>query len=160
MSFRTAPGITYRFYTGKPLFAYGSGLSLTSFDLVAVQEPLQSERKSSQYAVHHLITVATVELRPAVTLSNVGTLPGSSIAFAWFGPLDVHHQDYLAKRLGQAPPQHLLASYTRSRSLNVGEVQRLEFRVDINDLGFVDVSGTRVLPAGDYLLQLDLGPKG
>ena len=31
MEYDTAPGRSYRYYTGKPLFAFGSGISLTTF---------------------------------------------------------------------------------------------------------------------------------
>ena len=143
-----------RFYTGQPLFSYGSGLSLTVFALSSVQDSAQEQSPKV-----HFVNTATTEFTAAAMLSNVGSMAGSSVAFAWFGPSSAQHHEVLAKRLGQAPPQRMLAGYTRSDSLNVGESQRLDFRVDVADLDFVDTSGVRVLPAGEYVLQLDLGPK-
>ena len=33
MSMRTTPGRTYKFYTGKPVFSFGDGLSYTTFTM-------------------------------------------------------------------------------------------------------------------------------
>ncbi len=136
------------------------GLSLAKFMISAVQEPRsQKERQQLLNTAHHVVSATTTTLGPTAMLTNDGPLAGSSVVFVWFAPLDDRHQQELSERLGQAPPRRILASYTRSRSLSVGEAQLLDFHVRVEDLCFVDISGARVLPAGEYLLQLDLGPK-
>lgn len=151
----TPEGRTHRFYTGVPQFSYGEGLSYTSF---ALSEPSQSATRH-----HHVLHPEhkNGEIAVTVKLGNVGDKhAGSTVVLAWFSPSTHSDRKSLAARLGQDPPTRSLAGYTRSPSLRVGEETVLELKVAIDDLAFVDaVTASRVLPAGDYEMRVDLGPK-
>ena len=48
----------------------------------------------------------------------------------------------------------------RSPSLAAGEAKPVELKVRVDDLAFVDAkTAARVLPAGEYEIRVDLGPK-
>jgi hypothetical protein len=151
----TPEGRTHRFYTGVPEFSYGEGLSFTSFAL--------TESTTTRRHVLHPVD-ASGEITITVTLGNIGAEhAGSTVVMAWFAPAKAssnYHRSSLAVRLSQDPPTRSLAAYTRSRSLCVGEETLVELKVRVDDLAFVDaVTAERVLPAGEYEIRVDLGPK-
>jgi hypothetical protein len=71
---RVAPGRTYRYYR-EPLFAFGTGLSLTNWTLTATAPPCLAA-----------LSAATPNLACEVSLAlqNVGGLVGDSVVLAYF----------------------------------------------------------------------------
>ena len=71
-----APGRTYRYFTGKPLFTFGFGLSYTTFKLQA-----------------HNTTLLPVEMTPGdsprtvtINVTNVGGVSGDEVVMAYLRP--------------------------------------------------------------------------
>jgi len=157
---RTPEGRTHRFYTGVPQFSYGEGLSFTSFALSELKTSTMGTRRHVLHPVDASIRKMTV----TVTLENVGAKhAGSTVVMAWFAPAKSstnQHRTSLAARLGQDPPTRSLVAYRRSPSLRVGEETLIELTVRVDDLAFVNaMTAERVLPAGEYEIRIDLGPK-
>ncbi|MFP5235219.1 MAG: glycoside hydrolase family 3 C-terminal domain-containing protein [Acidobacteriota bacterium] len=116
---------TYRYFKGKPLFAFGDGLSYTSF--------AYSNVKLSADMLHAGDTL-TVE----ADVKNTGSLAGDEVA-----------EVYLTPPHTEVSPKLALAGFERVH-LNAGEMKHLAFRLDPRTLSQVDAKGDRAVRAGEY----------
>lgn len=81
MSMRVSPGRTYKFYTGTPVYAFGTGLSYTTFTCQWSGLP-----KGSLYKKPMNITFKDLQLRDVnyeVQVTNTGKVGGAISVLAY-----------------------------------------------------------------------------
>ena len=126
---------TYRYFTGKPLFSFGYGLSYTRFTF--------SGLKLSSPAV-----AAGKTLTVEATIKNTGEREGDEVA-----------QVYLTPPKTDVSPRHTLVAFRRVH-LAAGVSRHLSFKLDPRNLSVVDDKGVRRMAAGTYTLSLGGGQPG
>jgi beta-glucosidase len=120
---------TYRYFKGKPLYAFGDGLSYTTFSYSGVK--LSSKNLKAGDTL-------TVE----ADVRNTGSLPGDEVS-----------ELYLIPAPSGLAPKQMLAGFQRFH-LNPGEARRLTFTLDPRTLSQVDEKGARAVTQGNYKLSL------
>jgi beta-glucosidase len=116
---------TYRYFKGKPLYAFGDGLSYTEFS-------------------YSNVVVSTKRLRAGDTLTveadvkNVGSTAGDEVS-----------ELYLAPPQTAVSPALALAGFERFH-LSPGELKHVIFRLDPRTLSQVDDQGVRAVTGGEY----------
>ena len=120
---------TYRYFNGKPLFAFGDGLSYTTFSY--------SHLKLSTESLH-----AGDTLTAEADVTNTGSAAGDEVA-----------ELYLTPPHSGVSPKVALAGFERV-NLNPGETKHLTFQLDPRTLSQVDEKGNRAVTAGTYRLSV------
>jgi beta-glucosidase len=120
---------TYRYFKSKPLFAFGDGLSYTSF--------AYGNAKLSKAKLHAGETL-TVE----ADVKNTGASAGDEVA-----------ELYLRPPQTAISPKLALAGFERVH-LDPGESKHLTFHLNPRTLSQVDEKGNRVVMPGTYSLSL------
>ena len=120
---------TYRYFQGKPLFAFGDGLSYTTFSY--------SHLKLSTETLH-----AGDTLTAEADVTNTGSTAGDEVAELYLAP---PHTD--------VSPKVALAGFERI-NLNPAETKHLTFQLDPRTLSQVDDKGNRAVTAGTYRITL------
>jgi beta-glucosidase len=128
-------GRTYRYFTGRPLFPFGYGLSYT---------PLAYSAPSLSTTVLR----AGETLRVSTQVRNAGNRAGDEVV-----------QAYLTYPERPLSPRHALVGFTRV-TLQPGEVREIHFDLDARRLSDVDRSGTRAVVPGNYRLFIGGGQPG
>ncbi|WP_211923169.1 glycoside hydrolase family 3 C-terminal domain-containing protein [Duganella radicis] len=125
-------GRTYRYYAGTPVYAFGAGLSYTSFSYQPLQvTPVHGAAENG--------VVVTTEIR------NTGQREGDEVA-----------QLYLTPPAFEGAPRLALRGFQRV-SLKPGERRTVSFRLSPRDLSFVTRDGVRQLMPGQYKLSVGSG---
>ena len=126
---------TYRYFKGKPLYAFGDGLSYTTFAYSGLKfSPLTLKAGDT----------LTVE----ADVRNTGAVPGDEVSELYLTP----PQSALAPKLALAGFQRL--------HLNPGETRHLIFTLDPRTLSQVDEKGIRSVTPGKYKLSLGSSQPG
>ena len=112
-------GFTYMYFPGKPQYAFGYGLSYTTFRYSALEVGPRS-------------AVAGQTVTIAVDVQNTGARVGDEVV-----QLYVHEQAPKVKR-----PIKELRGFERL-SLQPGEKKRVTFKLPVSDLAFYDVASKR-----------------
>ncbi|HKD62287.1 MAG TPA: glycoside hydrolase family 3 C-terminal domain-containing protein [Terracidiphilus sp.] len=120
---------TYRYFKGRPLFAFGDGLSYTTF--------AYSDLKLSSKTLKAGNTL-TVEAE----VRNTGSAAGDEVA-----------ELYLVPPQSGPAPRLALAGFQRFH-LNPGETQHISFQLDPRSLSQVDEKGVRAVTPGNYRISL------
>jgi beta-glucosidase len=123
---------TYRYFTGKPLYPFGYGLSYTKFsysDLSVPKEPV----------------AAGQPVAADVTVTNTGSLPGDEVV-----------QLYLKFPSVKGAPLIALRGFTRIH-LEPGASQKVGFELNQRDLGMVTENGNPIIAPGDYSITVGGG---
>jgi beta-glucosidase len=120
-------GRTYRYFTGKPLFPFGFGLSYTTFKY--------SDLKLSASAVK-----AGDPLSAEVAVTNTGKLAGDEVA-----------ELYLKFPSVDGAPLLALRGFERIR-LAPGETRKVAFHLNPRDLSIVSAAGDPTVAEGHYTL--------
>ena len=124
-------GRTYRYFTGKPLYPFGHGLSYTSFRYDGLKVA-PSVKAGDPLAVD-------------VTVTNTGKRDGDAVAQLYLG-------------FPKAPGMPLRALRGMSRvTLKAGESRAVHFDLSPRDLSSVTPDGDRVVAAGGYTLSVGQG---
>jgi len=120
---------TYRYFKGKPLYAFGEGLSYTTFAYSGVKLSAKSLKAGD---------TLTVE----ADVKNSGPLPGDEVSELYLNPPN----SLLA-------PKVELVGFERFH-LSPGETKHITFHLDPRTLSQVDDKGGRAVNPGNYKLSL------
>jgi beta-glucosidase len=124
-------GRTYRYFTGKPLYPFGYGLSYTKFTYADLKGPS--------------VLTAGEPAKVEVTVTNSGSVPGDEVV-----------EVYLQQPPAFQTPLHTLAGFQRVH-LNPGESAQIDFTITPRTLGQVDEQGNRVILPGRYSVSVGGG---
>jgi beta-glucosidase len=128
-------GRTYRYFGGKPEYAFGHGLSYTSF---AYSRPLVAKSRVE----------AGGKQEVSVRVRNTGKGAGEEVV-----------QLYLSGPPAAGTPSRSLKGFERVR-LRPGEEKQVSFTLTARDLAFADEDGTMRVRSGRYGLWLGGGQPG
>ena len=125
---------TYRYFTGKPLYPFGYGLSYTSFAFSDVKTPREVEAGQP------------VQLESDV--KNTGSIAGDEVV-----------EVYLTQPRGYETPIHELAAFTRVH-LDAGATTHVGLTLEPRAIAQVDEKGNRVILPGEYTVSVGDGQPG
>ncbi len=125
-------GRTYRYFTGKPLYQFGDGLSYTTFSYSNLTLPKSAIR-------------ADDPLVAEVTVTNTGKLSGDEVA-----------QLYLSFPQVPGAPLRALRGFKRL-NLAPGKSQKVRFELKDRDLSVVNEAGEPIIAAGRYSVSVGGG---
>jgi beta-glucosidase len=125
---------TYRYFTGKPLYAFGYGLSYTKFTYDLLKVP------------HNVVAGQPVEIEAEV--KNIGSVPGDEVV-----------ELYLTQPRGYETPIRELAAFTRVH-LDADATTHIGLTIDPRSIAQVDDKGNRVILPGEYDISIGGGPPG
>jgi beta-glucosidase len=122
-------GRTYRYFTGKPLYPFGYGLSYTKFAYGSLRLKRRATTSENVFV--------SVEVR------NAGRRAGDEVV-----------QLYVTDAIASAPvPVRALKGIERVH-LRPGERRRVTFTLQPRDLTLIDARGRRVLEPGEFLVSV------
>ena len=123
---------TYRYFSGKPLYPFGYGLSYTNFSYGDLAVPTQP-------------VVAGQSLGTDVTVTNTGKIAGDEVV-----------QLYLKFPQMKGAPLVALRGFERIH-LDAGATHKVHFELKPRDLGMVTEDGNPVVVQGDYSISIGGG---
>jgi beta-glucosidase len=123
---------TYRYFSGKPLYPFGYGLSYTTFRYSGLTLPTAS-------------VPAGDPVDASVTVTNAGKVAGDEVV-----------QCYLKFPPVAGAPKIALRGFQRIH-LDPGASQTVHFQLKQRDLSMVTADGHPILAAGDYTLSVGGG---
>jgi beta-glucosidase len=123
---------TYRYFTGKPLYPFGYGLSYTTFKYSDLSLPAQSVAAGQPVAAD-------------VTVTNSGMIAGDEVV-----------QLYLKFPAVKGAPVVALRGFQRIH-LEPGATQKVHFDLKNRDLGIVTEDGNPIIAQGDYTITIGGG---
>ena len=123
---------TYRYFTGKPLYPFGYGLSYTKFNYSDLSVPEQA-------------IAAGQPLSAEVTVTNTGKVAGDEVV-----------QLYLKFPPDKGAPRIALRGFDRVH-LDPGASQKVHFELKPRDLGMVTEDGNPIIAQGDYTITIGGG---
>lgn len=140
-----APGRSYKYYTGKPLWEFGTGLSYTTFDVKCAKKREVSTMKSS--------STGTVTTTIDCVVTNTGGRSGDDVIFAFHSAGAAIRAK--VKDLHPAPIKSLIA-FERV-SLDAGKSTTVSFVIARKQLLMTNASGDRVLYEGQRSIMFSDG---
>jgi beta-glucosidase len=123
---------TYRYFSGKPLYAFGYGLSYTKFSYSDLSVPTQA-------------IAAGQPVSADITVTNTGKLAGDEVV-----------QLYLKFPSMKGAPRLALRGFERIH-LEAGASQKVHFDLKARDLGMVTENGDPIIAQGDYTVSIGGG---
>jgi beta-glucosidase len=123
---------TYRYFTGKPLYPFGYGLSYTTF-------------KYSDLSLPAAGVAAGQPVAADVTVTNTGKVAGDEAV-----------QVYVKFPMLTGAPKIALRGFQRIH-LEPGASQKVHFDLKGRDLGMVTEDGNPIIAAGDYTVSIGGG---
>jgi beta-glucosidase len=128
-------GRTYRYFTGKPLFPFGYGLSYSSFSYSGLTLPTTAVNAGDP--VH-----------AEVTVTNSSQVAGDEVVQLYLSFPDV-----------AGAPLKALRGFRRVH-LEPGANQKVEFELKDRDLGMVTAIGQPIIAPGEYKVRVGGGQPG
>ena len=123
---------TYRYFSGKPLYPFGYGLSYTKFSYSDLSVPAQA-------------ITAGQPIGADVTVTNAGSVAGDEVV-----------QLYLKFPPVKGAPNVALRGFTRIH-LDPGASQKVHFDLKPRDLEMVTEDGNPIIAQGDYTISIGGG---
>jgi beta-glucosidase len=123
---------TYRYFSGKPLYPFGHGLSYTTFKYSDLSVPTQA-------------VAAGQPVGADITVTNTGKIAGDEAV-----------QVYLKFPALKGAPLLALRGFQRIH-LEAGASRKVHFELKDRDLGMVSEDGTPMIAAGDYTVSIGGG---
>jgi beta-glucosidase len=120
---------TYRYFSDKPLYSFGFGLSYTDFTYGNIKLP------SSAVKAGDPVTIVG-------DVKNSGPVAGDEVV-----------ELYLTQPKASDTPIRVLAGFTRVH-LGPGQSTQVGFKIDPRSIAQVDSNGTRTILPGDYTVSL------
>jgi len=139
-SMTKAPGRTYRYFTGTPLWEFGFGLSYTSFSITALTRQLVVSQHGSEKS--------TLK----INVHNIGSVAGDEVVMAFFTALP----GTLSAGSRAALLRKQLFDFKRV-SLAAGQSVDVEFLFDAKSFTVADDEGNLVSYAGEYMISISNG---
>ncbi len=121
-------GRTYRYFTGKPLWGFGYGLSYTKFKYGAVKLSAETVKAGDPVTA-------------TVTVTNAGSVAGDEVVEAYL------------KTSQEGGPIHSLVGFERVH-IEPGVTKAVKLQIDPRSLSSVDDQGNRSILAGKYTLSV------
>ena len=121
-------GRTYRYFTGKPLWGFGYGLSYSAFKYGPVKLSADSLKAGDP-------------LTATVTVTNTSTIPGDEVVEAYV-------------KTPQPDGPHSLPRWFRAHHAGRRRKQDLSISIDPRSISSVDEKGDRSILEGRYILTL------
>jgi beta-glucosidase len=125
---------TYRYFTGKPLYSFGYGLSYTNFTYSNLKVPQQVK--------------AGDPVQVEAEVRNTGSVAGDEVV-----------ELYLTQPRAFETPLRELAAFTRIH-LDAGASSHIGLTLDPRSLAQVDEKGNRLILPGEYDISIGGGPPG
>ncbi|KAH7911484.1 glycoside hydrolase family 3 protein [Hygrophoropsis aurantiaca] len=143
----TSPGRTYKWYTGTPVYAFGSGEHYTTFSYKWAQSPassydIQTLIENGKYAAHlDLAPFTTFE----IDVTNTGKVTSDYVSLL-----------FVNGTYGPTPyPNKSLAAYTRLHNLAPGATSTAQLAVTLGSIARADTYGNMWVYPGSYEVALD-----
>ena len=130
-----APGRSYRYYTGIPLYPFGYGLSYTTFEIIWW---------SAKSTYHPISNDGSEKVVFFVNVTNTGKIVGDEVVQAYFSP-----SNKVKSQLKDNPLIKQLFGFQRVHVLP-GNTVTISFALDSKTLALTDYDGTKVSVPGDY----------
>ena len=142
----TNPGLTYKFYTGQPIFEFGYGLSYTTFNYTWNNQSI-----ISSYSIQSLMENGYEEKRVPVqsirvNVTNIGSRAGDEVVLGFMYPPKSSFSD-------PSPPIKELIGFERIH-LDVNETKEVIIPVHIRSLLTVALNGSKWLEPGIYPISI------
>jgi beta-glucosidase-like glycosyl hydrolase len=147
-------GRTYRFYTGKPIYTFGTGLSYTTFSYVVSDATpkvsarvVESVLKYARHDINKLREPEKILATVTVNVTNTGNVAGSDAVLYFIVPANAGQN---------GNPLKYLAGFQRV-TLNPGQSTTVTFNVAAHDLSLPGIDGvyrTRIAP---WTVQIGVG---
>jgi len=128
-------GRTYRYFSGKPLYPFGYGLSYTKFSYSGLTLPTEAVKPADP-------------VKASVTVTNSGSLAGDEVVQLYLSFPDV-----------KGAPLKALRAFKRVH-LEPGASQQVDFELKGRDLGMVTEIGNPIIAAGEYKVRVGGGQPG
>jgi len=126
---------TYRYFTGKPLWAFGYGLSYTTFSYSGLMLPTDPVK-------------AGQPVRASVTVTNSGKIAGDEVVQLYLGFPDV-----------SGAPIRALRGFRRIH-LAPGASETISFDLSARGISMVSSAGDIIVPTGRYAVTVGGGQPG
>jgi beta-glucosidase len=123
---------TYRYFSGKPLYPFGYGLSYTTFNYGDLSLPTEA-------------VAAGQPVEADATVTNTGKVAGDEVVQLYLKFPDV-----------KGAPQVALRGFQRVH-LEPGANQKVHFELKNRDLGMVTEDGSPIVAQGDYTISIGGG---
>jgi hypothetical protein len=140
MEYDTPPGRSYRYYTGQPLFPFGSGLSLTTFTHSCTCAKLTLQQDDS-------------DISCSCTVHNTGTVAGDEVLMV-YDSLSAG----IRSKIGKAHPVPLkrLVEFERV-TVAAGKSAPVPFKIPKKALSITTADGSKMLYSGSHALVFSRG---
>jgi hypothetical protein len=142
----TNPGRTYKFYTGQPVFEFGSGLSYTTFNYTWYNESSSSVISIRNIMKNNDSNKKVVMESYRVNVTNTGSVLGDDVVLAYITPPMKSLND-------PSPPMKRLFGFERVR-LDVGQTTQVFFPLNTESLLTVGRDGSKWLEPGAYRILI------
>jgi hypothetical protein len=142
----TNPGRTYKFYTGQPVFEFGSGLSYTTFNYTWYNESSSSVISIKNIMKNNDPEKKLVMVSYRVNVTNTGSVLGDDVVLAYVTPPTKSLND-------PSPPIKRLFGFERV-CLDVGQTTQIFLPLNTDSLLTVGRDGSKWLEPGAYRILI------